>query len=61
MSIERRQQAHAAPAAYLAYHGDVAEAVIEATGERLPYEESRVAIRATARLRRTWPTRTAPA
>ena len=36
---ERRQQAHAAPAAYLVYHGDVAEAVIEATGERLAYEE----------------------
>ena len=36
---ERRQQAHAAPAAYLVYHGDTAEAVLEGTGERLPYEE----------------------
>ena len=36
---ERRQQAHAAPPAYLVYHGAVAEAVIEGTGERLPYEE----------------------
>jgi len=36
---ERRQQAHAAPAAYLVYHGEWAEAVIEGTGERLPYEE----------------------
>ena len=36
---ERRQQAHPAPPAYLVYHGKVAEAVIEGTGERLPYEE----------------------
>ena len=36
---ERRQGAHAAPPAYLVYHDNAAEVVIEATGERLPYEE----------------------
>ena len=36
---EQRQQEHIAPAAHLVYYGDVAEAVIEATGERLPYDE----------------------
>ena len=39
IKLEERRQVRAAPPAYLVYHGDVTEAVIVATGERLPYEE----------------------
>ena len=56
---ERRQQAHTAPAAHMVYHGDMAEAVIEATGERLPYEEFARRYPGTAPSRPTSPTRMA--